>query len=144
MPSPQLYDLIHDKEIYNELKSELEVKIDDLKLKLIQTDSKISNLDRYIDMSVDVVSNISKYWGLNNIEVKKRTQELVFPEGLSLDIKNRRYLTKNVNLFFLISSALSMDTEGINDKKQPISRLLLSLPYGLVAGTRLERATFGL
>ena len=136
--------LIDDKEIYNELKSELEGKIDDLKLKLIQTDSKISNLDRYIDMSVDVVSNISKYWGLNNIEVKKRTQELVFPEGLSLDIKNRRYLTKNVNLFFLISSVLSMDTEGINDKKQPISRLLLSLPYGVVAGTRLERATFGL
>jgi hypothetical protein len=115
-----------------------------LKLKLIQTDSKISNLDKYIDMSVDVVSNISKYWGLNNIEVKKRTQELVFPEVLSLDIKNRRYLTKNVNLFFLISSALSMDTEGINDKKQPISRLLLSLPYGLVAGAGLEPATFGL
>ncbi len=82
-------------------------------------------------MSVDVVSNISKYWGLNNIEVKKRTQELVFPEVLSLDIKNRRYLTKNVNLF-LISSALSRDTMGINDKKQPISRLLFSLPYGFV------------
>ena len=132
--------LIDDMDIYNEVKSELEVKIDELKLKLIQTDSKISNLDKYINMSVDVVSNVSKYWGYNNIEVKKRVQELVFPQGVLLDIRNRQYLTNNTNIVFGISSAISRGSEGINENGPEET----SEPSSLVAGARLERTTFGL
>ena len=132
--------LIDDMDIYYEVKSELEVKIDELKQKLIQTDSKISNLDKYIEMSVDVVSKISKYWGCNDIHIKKRVQELVFPEGLSLDIKNRRYLTKKTNSVFQISSAISRVSEGKNENGSEEN----SEPSLLVAGARLERTTFGL
>ena len=135
-----LKGLVDDIDLYNELKAELEGKIDDLKLKLIQTDSKTSNLDRYIDMSVDVVSNVSKYWGSNNIEVKKRVQELVFPEGVILDLRNRQYLTKNTNVVFGISSSISRGSEGINENGSEET----SEPSSWVAGARLERTTFGL
>lgn len=35
-------------------------------------------------------------------------------------------------------------SDGINDKRQPISKLPLTVPYGFVAGAGLEPATFGL
>jgi site-specific DNA recombinase len=131
---------IDDKEIYNELKEEYEVKISGLRGKLESTHSNISNLDKYIEVSTSVVSNISKYWASECIETKKRIQEMVFPNGLSLDIKKRRYLTKKVNSIFTLSSVISRSSEGVNEKRQPISKL----PSSFVARTRLERATFGL
>ena len=91
---------IDDKETYNELKTEFETKISDLKYKSTNNVSKISNLNSYVETSFEVVSNISKYWGSEDIETKKRIQELMFSEGLSLDIKNRQYLTKKTNAIF--------------------------------------------
>lgn len=131
---------IDDKEIYLELKDEFEQKVSDLKGKLENTQTNISNLDKYIEISTGVVSNISKHWAFECVQTKKRIQEMLFPEGVSLDIKNRRYLTNKVNSIFMISSEISTDSERVNEKRQPISKL----PSSLVAGARLELTTFGL
>jgi len=131
---------IDDKEIYNELKEEYEAKISGLRGKIENTHSNISNLDKYVEISTSIVSNISKYWTSECIETKKRIQEMVFPNGLSLDIKKRHYLTKKVNNIFTISSVISRVSESENEKRQPISKL----PSSCVAGARLERTTFGL
>ncbi|MCE3295814.1 MAG: resolvase domain protein [Crocinitomicaceae bacterium] len=131
---------IDDKDIFSELKSEYEEKINDFKQKLEMTDSKISNPDNYIKISEEIVSNISNYWDSEDVETKKRIQELVFCAGLSLDLKNRVYLTEKVNVIFSISRDITRVSERANKKRQPISKL----PSSVVAGTRLERATFGL
>ena len=109
---------IEDKEIYNELKSEFEVKITDLNKRKNNNVSKISNLDEYIETSIEVVSNISKYWASEDVETKRRIQELMFSDGLSLDIKNKTYLTKKTNVIFEMSRDAVRVAEGV-EKKRP-------------------------
>lgn len=130
----------YDKDIYEELKREFETKIDDLKKSVGKVDSEISNLDLYINISKEVSQNISKYWGSDGLETKKRVQELVFPEGLVIDAKQRTYLTKRVNCIFEINRQLSGGSEDEKKKRQPISQL----PSCFVAGAGFEPTTFGL
>ena len=131
---------IEDKETYNELKTEFETKISDLKNNSMNNVSKISNLNNYVETSFEVVSNISKYWCSEDIETKKRIQELIFSEGLSLDIKNRLYLTKKTNVIFELTLDIVRDSEDSENKKPTI----LIGGSSFVAGTGLEPVTFGL
>ena len=131
---------IDDKEIYNELKAEFEEKIFQINQKIGKLDSKLSNLEKYIDFSLDVSQNINKYWESEDIETKKRVQELVFPEGVSLDMSRRQYLTKNINVIFEMNRAIARVSEGSKNKK-PTKKIGGS---ALVAGTGLEPVTFGL
>lgn len=144
----QLYNLNHryatdkdfDKEIYKSIKGELEHKISNLRTEISKLESNLSNPENYFQISADVAKNLSKYWCSDSLETKRRIQELVFKGSLSLDVKNRTYLTKEINCVFGLSAELTRDTEGVNEKRQPISQL----PSSLVAGARLERTTFGL
>lgn len=129
-----------DKEVYLEMKVELESKILGLKEKVQKSESSISNLGNYIDVSEKIVRNLSNYWASGKYEVKKKVQELVFPEGLSLDVKKRTYLTKRVNMIFQLSHSISKTKDS---KKTNGNRDFL-LPSSLVAGARLELTTFGL
>ena len=97
-------------------------------------------LENYFQISADVTKNLSKHWCSDSLETKRRIQELVFKGSLSLDVKNRTYLTKEINYVFELSAELTRDAEGVNEKRQPISQL----PSSKVAGARLERTTFGL
>jgi site-specific DNA recombinase len=133
-------DIDFDKEVYRSMKSDFMKKINELNVEIGKCETKISNLDKYIEVSELVAKNISKHWCSESLETKRRVQELVFKGGLSLDVKNRTYLTKEVNYVFELNAELTGSTEAINDKRQLISQL----PSSLVAGTRLERATFGL
>jgi len=119
-----------DKEIYKELKAEMEAKINELTTKLEKTESKISNLDKYVQVSEVIAININKYWASDSLDTKRRVQELVFPEGLLVDVKKRTYLTKSVNCIFALCADLSRDAEGVNEKRQPISKLPLSSVAG--------------
>ncbi len=131
---------IDDKEIYNELKAEFEEKIFQINQNIGKLNSKISNLEKYIDFSVNVSQNINKYWSSEDIETKKRVQELVFPDGVSLDMSGRQYLTTNINVIFEMNRAIAGVSEGSKNKK-PTKKIGGS---ALVAGTGLEPVTFGL
>ncbi len=106
--------------------------------------NSLSNLNKKIESCVDVTKNISKYWVNGSYETKSKIQNLLFPDGVVIYPKNREYRTENVNSVFQISSAFSKGSDGVNNKRQPISKLPLSVPSGFVAGARLERTTFGL
>jgi site-specific DNA recombinase len=105
-----------EKDLYDEFKQELDSKIKTVNDRSSKLDSKISSLDNYINLSIDVVKNISKYWAFDNLTAKQRIQEVIFPEGLVIDTKNRVYLTKKVNSLFKLSRSLSMN-ETIENKK---------------------------
>ncbi|HET8963522.1 MAG TPA: recombinase family protein [Chitinophagales bacterium] len=129
-----------DSDIYEELKVEFEKKIISLTEALEKVDSKISNLENYIDISLEVALNLRKYWASEELDIKKRIQELVFGTELSIDVKNRSYLTKNVNEIFQISAAIN----GVSGDEKEKRQLRNQLPSSLVAGTGLEPMTFGL
>ena len=136
----RMMGLVDDEELYLEMKSELEAKIFDIKKKMEGNPEELSNLDKYVSESVTVSQNINKYWANSGVEMKKRVQELVFPNGLVLDMKNRVYLTKDVNVVFEINRVV---TGGKGDKIENGSEEI-SEPSSVVAGTGLEPVTFGL
>ena len=94
----------------------------------------------FIDKSIEILQNTSKIWRDGDIESKIRIQNLVFPEGVSIRLKNREYLTKKVNQVFTLTSTITMDSEGVENEKTHQN----SDGSFLVAGTGLEPVTFGL
>lgn len=129
-----------DKDTYEEVKTDLVQQREFLNTQINENCLGTSNLKNYIEESLHVVQNIGKYWHTGNTQIKKKIQELVFPEGVSLDVKNRVYLTEKVNSLFALVKELKRDTEG-GKKQNPENFSGLS---SLVAGMRVELMTYGL
>jgi site-specific DNA recombinase len=129
-----------DKDLYLEFKSELDKKIFDLKQKLEKSGSKISNLQKCIFVSGVVAQNLSNYRASGGHELKKRVQEMIFPDGIHLDVKNRVYLTKKINSVFRLTSLVPRLWEGVNENSHSKFEWLSSS----VAGDGFEPTTFGL
>ena len=129
-----------EESIYHEIKSELDESINGIKAKLQNCCVNTSNLDKYINISTGLAQNISKYWHSGDLEVKKKIQKLVFPEGLSIDVKNRSYLTKKVNSVFTLIQSISR----ISDKKEKELIQVKPEKFLVVARTRVELVTSGL
>ena len=129
-----------EDEVYNRLKKEYKAELVQKLEQIENAQKKISNHQKYIDKVVASIQNISKIWVSGDIENKVRVQNLVFPEGLSINPKNREYLTTKVNSIFSLVSVITSDRES-EESKRPILEVDGSL---LVAGTGLEPVTFGL
>lgn len=127
-------------ETYHKYLHPLQIELAQMKKEVSDLGSKISNQENLIEKCVNISKNLSKYWGKCDIETKLRIQELVFPSGMVIDAKKRQYLTKEINSIFAKIPVLSKDTEG---QKKDASEINPDASC-LVAGTRLERATFGL
>jgi site-specific DNA recombinase len=129
-----------DKLLFEEFKAEQEGKILAITEKLSKMERKISNLDKYVNIAVDVACNLHKYWCLQSIEVKRRIQNIVFPQGLYLDAVNRIYLTPKTNSVFEISCSVS----GNKEKKEGDSFNYFIEKSPSVAWERFELSTSGL
>jgi len=127
-------------EDFKKIESKLIGSISTLQAKSENFISKISNLENFVEKSVEISSNISNMWTSSDLETKLRIQKLVFPSGLRINLENRQYLTDEVNSFFSLTSSISSDTKGTKTKKVSKNADLSSL----VAGTGLEPVTFGL
>lgn len=101
-----------EKELFQEMKNEIEEKMSEIMQNLHNVAQKVSNQEDYIEKSVKVVANTHKYWALSDLSTKKRIQETIFPDGILFDVKKRAYLTKKVNRLFDVSRALSTDKLG--------------------------------
>ena len=134
------YGKFDDEALYNRLREKKQGEIDHIKEQLLDSDSEISNLEYYIQRSIEISQNIHNYWQLGSLEDKRKIQKLVFPEGIVIDTKKRIYLTSKVNSLFLAKSQFKRDSEGDN-KKLPTENGEESC---LVAGVGLEPTTFGL
>ena len=87
--------------------------------KLKDTDYEISNLEYYLEKSIEISQNIHKYWQLGSIDEKKKIQEIVFPEGIVIDTHQRTYLTSKINSLFHAKSQFKRVSEG-SKKRLPI------------------------
>ena len=101
---------------------------------------KISNLERMISSGLKKLSKLPEIWRLSNLDIKRRIQKTLFPDGILYDVKNHRYLTKKTNSFVYLTSCISND--WIENKHQA-SQFFLE-ESGKVSGSGLEPPTFGL
>jgi site-specific DNA recombinase len=129
-----------DKNLYLEFKAELDIQINDVMQELEKSQNSVSNLNKFISSSSALAQNLSNYWVSGGIELKKRVQQLVFPEGVVIDTKNRVLLTKKVNSVFNITAHLPRLPEGVNENSRSKNDRLSPS----VAGDGFEPTTFGL
>lgn len=126
--------------LHTKYMTEYESKLSVIRTDIAEAEKKISNHSGFIEKSLKVVTNLSKYWATQPLENKIRIQNLVFPEGVRIEPKNRQYLTSRVNKVFELTSAFSGLGDEVENEK-PIDDVDGSC---LVAGTGLEPVTFGL
>ena len=134
------FGVFDDKILYDKLRIKKQTEIDQIKEQMADSEIEISNLDYYIKKSIETSQNIHNYWQLGSLEEKRKLQKMVFPEGIVVDTKNRRYLTSKVNSLFLAKSQF-MKTSGDRKEKLPIKN---DEESSLVAEGGFEPPTFGL
>ena len=82
---------------------------------LQQMDFSLSNVDSYIDFSLDLSVKLQKMWHLSNFQAKEKLQYLVFPEGIFYDRKKAAYRTERTNVVFELIYSF---TEAMKDNEK--------------------------
>ena len=128
------------KELYEKFLAKINGQISNLKAQFEGTGLEIPNLDIKVEKAIDFSQNVSKYWLSGNLDIRRRIQKLVFPDGLVLDTQKRQYLTSKINALFSAKQAfIRLSAEA--KKRIPIKN---DEDSDLVAGTGFEPMTFGL
>lgn len=91
--SKDLFDKYHSK--YFEQKINLEQEIAKYSI-------EGSNLEKCIEIVLEICSNPLKMWGNATIEQKMILQNIIFPDGVRIDKKIKGVLTNRINSFFAV------------------------------------------
>jgi hypothetical protein len=68
---------------------------------------KISNSSFDIDKLVEICCKSASLWENGSIDIRRKIQNLIFPEGVFWNNENKEYLTKAENKVFTIFRRLS-------------------------------------
>ena len=66
-----------------------------------------SNLENYIQNSLELFSNNNDVWGSSDFNEMQKLQKVLFPEGIWYDRKNDRVRTTRVNSVLELTSNIS-------------------------------------
>ena len=94
-------------DVYEAGMQELQARKDTYTLEMEQWNVKISNCSQMIPKIIVTASNISSLWKSGNLEIKRRIQNLVFPEGILWDKGISDYRTPKTGGFFEIMGRFS-------------------------------------
>jgi site-specific DNA recombinase len=98
--------------------ADLNLESAEVTAQLKKVESKLSNLEKFIDKSISISQNLNKIWENSDYTSKQKLQYLVFPDGMQFDKQKRCYLTSRVNAVFTYILRISGDTSGsLNDKR---------------------------
>ncbi len=96
-----------------------------------------SNLDEIITEAVTFSSKLALAWSSSDVKQKEQIQKLLFPDGVSYDMKNEAFRTTKVNLLLSLNAELAgLSEDDIN--KQGGMKATLSNSVGM---TGFEPAT---
>jgi site-specific DNA recombinase len=99
--------------------------------------TKSSNLERTIEEAVTFSSKAVLAWSSSPVKVKERLQRLIFPDGITYNMKTELFRTEKVNALFSLNAELNtLSEEDIN--KQGGIKTTLSNSVGM---TGFEPAT---
>lgn len=128
----RIVDLYIDGKLTDEEKQEKllenETKLAELNLRHKELDDDVDEKERVIDGALLFMSDPAAFWNQSGIEVKKRVQDSIFPEGLTYDFDEGFGTVKLSESYLLIKKIASEEAKNPN----------------LVAATRLELVTPGL
>lgn len=117
-----------DKSLYTKYKDEFDTELVKVNEQIENSQFNLSNLEKAIDRSLKIALKLPEIWNKGNLEIKKRIQKSVFPEGIRYDHKNHRYRTTRVNMIFagipLIEEGLVKKKNGTSSNFKNLSRLV--------------------
>ena len=93
--------------LYHKYTSKYIKEIIELSENIEEIDFNLSNLDYYIERSLELCSNIHILWEKANFNLKQRIQKLVFPKGIKLAPNKNEYLTTHSNSLFELINSIS-------------------------------------
>ena len=107
-----------DGEAYTIASTELKRKKAEIEAELEKYSLDLSNLDSKINAVLVTCSKLGDLWSNGDLEIKRKVQELVFPNGILWDKQIRNYRTENRNEFFDLLDRLSVN---YGHKKETLS-----------------------
>lgn len=127
-----------DKEIYEEHRLLLEEGKAAVVHEYNLLEVELSNPEEFINFAVYVSANLHDLWKEAEISIKKRLQELVFPQGVSYVKEIKSYRTPEINIIFDINTSGSMSSThkksgGISNFANPTA----SVPWAGVEPARV-------
>ena len=127
-----------DDDTFSVVIQEFNNRRDVILLELEKWNVNLSNLRKRIPTIIATASHISDLWHNGNLDIKKKIQKLIFPDGIFWDKEIRNYRTKNRNSVFELMDRFSMtygNQKGTASLKAvPLCGRRDSNPYAL--GTR--------
>ena len=118
---------------YGKFKSKMEQEKHKIQEQLAKSSFNGSNLRKSVDIALKYALNLPSLWERGNIETKRSIQNMVFPDGLGYDFKNKRVQTFRVNSIFAsiasMSRALPQNKNGNYHSLNDNSRLVTSTGF---------------
>ncbi len=97
-----------------------------------------SNLEKYINRSVDYLVELPAVWASSDYKEKQKLQFCIFPEGIYYCKKKHQPRTTKINALFSWNAA----QKGITEEKETGTSEVLFKNSGLVASPRIERGSW--
>ena len=128
------------KDKYESMSAKLVAERGRLEVEKDELVRKSSNSFESVENAIDTICKTHSYWKLEDLAIKKRVQEMVFPQGILINPENREVLTPEINPFFIKKPCNSNGCEEGEQKNKADFQ-----PYSqAVAGMRIELMTSGL
>ena len=122
-----------NKDLYLKYRLKYQVKIDSISKEISNTKFSLSNLDKVIDKSIKIASDLPSLWRKGDYLEKRKLQYLLFPEGIRYSREKDNYRTFFINPIFelihCISEVYEDKKSGNNIDFDEISTLVV--PHGL-------------
>jgi len=114
-----------DLSIYEKFSKKFKDEVKAIEQEINKTSLEKSNLDLYIDKSLELSCNLHNIWELGNCSEKQKLQNLLFPNGILYSKENDRCRTTEANSVLELISSLSVILSK-NKKKQENKNVNLS------------------
>lgn len=98
-----------DADIYETAVQEYNNRRDIVLLEMEKWQGDLSNLEKQVPIIIKIASSLSSMWVSAPLELKRKIQNLVFPQGIIWDKHTRSYRTHNENSVFAILRASKAD-----------------------------------
>ena len=121
-------DDVISQDIFEKHKLKINAKISAIEKQINKTPIKRSNLEKAIKKGIEITSEVSSLWASSDYQSKRQLQNLVFPEGISLNKEKQTVRTSRINSIIFQIAEQQRDCcktkTGINDFEIIYSRLV--------------------
>lgn len=96
-----------DRDLFLRYKEKFITERREIEAKLVQSDSRVSNLEKLVEKVLHYATKLTYLWDLGGYAERQRIQFLVFPEGMTYNRKKDECRTPRVNSVFLYIAELA-------------------------------------